>query len=84
MKGFFSELSSWAETPVWFLGFLSLHPFFLCWERAPWGKAQLRGSGREGVEHMMLLCQNRKRARFARIPNGIFQNLKSALCFCSP
>lgn len=43
------------------------------------GEAQLRGSGREGTEHMMRLCQNRKKASFARVPNGIFQKWKNTL-----
>lgn len=43
------------------------------------GEAQLRGSGRKGAEHMICLCQNGNTARLARIPNGIFQNLKSML-----
>lgn len=43
------------------------------------GEAQLKGSGREG--HMMHLCQNKKKASFARVPNGIFQNWRGTLLF---
>lgn len=43
------------------------------------GEAQLRESGTEGAEHMMRLCQNRKKASFARVPNGSFQKWRSTL-----
>lgn len=68
MKGFCYELLCWTDSPSLFTSFSAVSELL--------GEAQLR-SGREGAEHMMLLCQNGNRARFARIPNGIFRYLKS-------